>query len=79
MLSRLPCCDRTAIELRKALGDKAPVRLTFEQELAVARREIQFVTPAHPLARLAVGFWRSRTDSLVAQFSLTDTAIPAGR
>lgn len=79
MLSRLPRSDRTALELRKALGDNASVRLTFDQELAVARREIQFVTPVHPLARLAVGFWRNRTDSLVAQLSLTDPAIPAGR
>lgn len=79
MLARLPRSDRTAIELRKALGDKAPVRLTFDQGLAVERREIQFVTPVHPLARLAVDFWRSRTDPLVAQLSLTDAAIPAGR
>jgi len=79
MLSRLPRSDRTAIELRKALSDKAPVRLTFDQELAVERREIQFVTPVHPLARLAVAFWRSRTDPLVAQLSLTDAVIPAGR
>ena len=79
MLSGVPRSDRTAIELRKALGDKAPLRLTFDQELAVARREVQFVTPVHPLARLAVGFWRNRTDALVAQLSLTDAAIPAGR
>lgn len=79
MLSRLPRSDRTVIELRKALAEKAPVRLTFDQELAVERREIQFVTPVHPLARLAVGFWKGRTDPLVAQLSLTDAAIPAGR
>ncbi|PXW30396.1 UNVERIFIED_CONTAM: SNF2 domain-containing protein [Williamsia faeni] len=79
MLSRLPRSDRTALELRKALGDNAPVSLTFDQEVAVARREIHFVTPVHPLARLAVGFWRRRTDPLVAQLSLTDTEIPAGR
>jgi ATP-dependent helicase HepA len=79
MLSRLPRSDRTAIELRKALGATAPIRLTFDQELAVERREIQFVTPVHPLARLAVDFWRNRTDPLVAQLSLTDAAIPAGR
>lgn len=80
MLSRLPRSDRTAVELRKALGDDAPIWLTFDQELAVARREIQFITPVHPLARLAVGFWKSRTDPLVAHLSLTDAAmIPAGR
>ena len=79
MLSRLPRSDRTALELRKALGDRAPIRLTFDQELAVERREIQFVTPVHPLARLAVDFWRSETDPLVAQLSVTDAAIPAGR
>jgi ATP-dependent helicase HepA len=78
-LARLPRSDRTAIELRKALADKAPVRLTFDQELAVARRDIQFVTPVHPLARLAVGFWRCRTDPLVVQLAVTDAEIPSGR
>jgi hypothetical protein len=79
MLSRLPRSDRTAIELRKALSEQAAIGLTFDQEVAVARREIQFVTPVHALARLAVGFWRSRAEPLVAQLSLTDASIPAGR
>lgn len=79
MLSRLPRSDRNALELRKTLGATAPIRLTFDQELAAEQREIQFVTPVHPLARLAVNFWRNRTDPLVAQFSVSGTAIPAGR
>jgi hypothetical protein len=79
MLARLPRSDRTALALRKALGQRTPIDLTFDQEIAVARRELQFVTPVHALARLAVDFWRTRTELLVGQLALTDIAIPAGR
>lgn len=79
MLARLPRSDRNALDLRKALGTTAPIRLTFDQELAVEEREIPFVTPVHPLARLAVKFWRERAEPLVARVSLSGPAIPAGR
>ncbi len=44
-------------------GDE--VRLTFEQVVASEQRAIEFITPAHPLAQLAVGYWASAEEPLV--------------
>ena len=53
-------------ELLRA-GDSS-IELAFDQEVALARREVQFITPLHPLARAAMEEWRPATgEPLVAR------------
>ena len=78
-LLALPRSDRSTSELRKALNDQRPITLTFDQETALQRRDVAFVTPVHALARIASQYWREQVDPLVAQLSTTERTVPAGR
>lgn len=75
----LPRTDRTAIELRKALAEADDFELTFDQELALGRRDIPFVTPVHALARVASEHWRAKDEPLTTQLVSNDPAVPPGR
>lgn len=53
--------------------------LTFDQSTAVEHREVPFVTPVHPLARLAVEHWSGMSDPLCARLRVQDTEVSPGR
>jgi hypothetical protein len=78
-LGALPRSDRTANEVRRALGTDRAMTLTFDQGAAVERREIAFVTPVHALARIAAAHWGRRSDPLVTQLRTSDASATAGQ
>ena len=71
--------DRSSAELRRLLDRDRTVTVTFDQEVAVERRDIPFITPVHALARVAVGYWQDREDPLVAQLRVTTDTVGQGR
>ena len=51
--------------------------LTFDQATAAERRDIEFVTPVHPLARAAASYWAHKAEPLLGAFSVaTDRVAP---
>mgnify|MGYP002381959509 CR=1 FL=1 len=71
--------DRTAIEFRRWLeADEPSLAITFDQQTAIERRDLPFITPVHPLARIAVERLASTTEALVVQLVVKDASLPAG-
>jgi superfamily II DNA or RNA helicase len=51
--------------------------LTFDQGTAAEHRDIEFVTPVHPLARAAVRYWAHKDEPLLGAFRMaTDRVAP---
>ena len=40
--------------------------MTFDQQIALNRRQLPFITPVHPLARLAIEYWANPGEPLVS-------------
>jgi hypothetical protein len=60
-------------------SDSQHLALTFDQELALDRRDLAFVTPIHPLALLAMHFWMADTSPLAAPLVIESDAVAPGR
>jgi len=61
------------------LRDNNPrLEITFSQEAAIEHREVSFITPIHPLAKLAVGYWVRKNDPLVSNLLIRDNTIAPG-
>jgi ATP-dependent helicase HepA len=60
-------------------SDEPHFELTFDQTAAVDRRDIPFVTPVHPLARIASAFWQTDSGALTANLVIRDNEIPSGQ
>jgi ATP-dependent helicase HepA len=71
--------DRVVASFGNAVEAGDTHRLTFDHEVALANRSMDFVTPMHPLARLAVHHWTSEPDLLIGGLRLITNAISAGR
>ena len=78
LLRRLPR-DRTTTAFIGAVEAGPDMTLTFDQGLALAQRSMDFVTPVHPLARLAAQHWNDVTDPLLGGLRLPSTTVTAGR
>jgi len=79
-LSTVARHDRQATEFRRWLGGNQPhLLVTFDQDTALEHRDIPFITPVHPLAKLAIEFWQSKIDPLVSALAVQDDMAPAGR
>ena len=71
--------DRTtAAFLRWLDADDPYLLLTFDQELALEQRDLTFVTPIHPLTRLAVQRWAADHTPLVSRLRITTKAVLPG-
>ena len=71
--------DRPSIEFSRWLQGNDPYFLmTFDQSVALERRDIPFITPVHPLARLAVKHWMAQKEPLVAHIAVNDDTISPG-
>lgn len=77
-LRRLPR-DRTTTGFIGSVEASADLTLTFDQDVALAHRSMDFVTPVHPLARLAAQHWNGAIDPLVGGLRLPSTTSAAGR
>lgn len=62
----------------RAIEDTGERLLTFDQRTATERREIDFVTPVHPLARAATEYWARADAPLVGGFRIATNLVPAG-
>lgn len=72
--------DRATTSLMRWLdGDEPQLQVTFDQKAALERRELAFITPVHPLARLAVEHWRKLEEPLIARLFVSDNTVPVGR
>ncbi len=72
--------DRSTLAFVRWLEGSDPhLLLTFDQQVALERREMPFVTPVHPLARVAVKYWTDASEPLAAHLAVRDEAVPAGR
>lgn len=71
--------DRALTFFRRWLdGSEPQLRVTFDQATALERRDLPFITPVHPLARLAIeGLKRARLP-LSASLRINTDEIPAG-
>ena len=44
----------------------------------MSRRDLEFVTPVHPLARAAVSYWASHDEPLLGAFTVASDQVPPG-
>jgi len=78
-VTKLQGVDRSAAAFRRWLGcGERHMLLTFDQETAARQRDLAFVTPLHPLARIAVRYWASRDVPLASRFEVVDSRVPEG-
>jgi superfamily II DNA or RNA helicase len=59
-------------------GDEQTLPITFSQELAFEQRDLTFVTPLHPLARMAASTLGTGDEPLVAQLVVATDSVPPG-
>lgn len=78
MLRRLPR-DRATTAFIGAVETDGDLTLTFDQGVALAQRSMDFITPVHPLARLAAQHWNDVTEPLLGGLRLSSTTVPGGR
>lgn len=69
----------TTLFKRWLQGDELFYPLTFDQGFAIQRRDIAFITPIHPLARLAVKFWQENDMPLVSHLTVLSDLVKAGQ
>jgi len=72
--------DRQTTEfLRWLIGSEPYLTVTFDQEVALEHRGIPFITPVHPLAKMAVEYWQGMTEPLTGGLRFNDPSMPPGR
>jgi ATP-dependent helicase HepA len=71
--------DRSLAEFRRWLdAGETNLLLTFSQEVALERRDLPFITPVHPLARLATEHLKQRHKPLAAWLRVRSATVPSG-
>lgn len=76
---RLAHDDQTTVTFRRWLeGSDASLAVTFDQHTAVEQRDLPFITPVHPLARIAIAEVRARPDALTIQARVCTAMLPPG-
>jgi superfamily II DNA or RNA helicase len=72
--------DRSTLAFTRWLeGNEPHWPLTFDQKMALEQREIPFITPIHPLARMAISHWATIHEPLVTQVAIYDNTVPPGQ
>lgn len=75
----LPTLDRQTLAFVKWLeGPEATLRFTFEQETALQHRELPFVTPIHPLTRVALSDQSLPVRNFIGHLKATDSGLGVG-
>jgi hypothetical protein len=79
-LSALGSRNRVGAHFERWLRGNDPFyEVTFDQQAALEQRDLPFVTPIHPLAKLAAGSLRQEEDALVSCLMVRDQTLPAGQ
>lgn len=73
-----PRSAQTSVSFLRALEHSGHVDVTFDQAVALDNRELEFVTPVHPLVREAVRYWTADNDLPIGQMVLESADIPPG-
>lgn len=59
-------------------GSEPYLTVTFDQETALERRDVPFITPIHPLTKIAIYYWNNLEGPLFSQLEVEDKDIKAG-
>lgn len=81
LASRIRTQPRTAqstVSFLNALEQSGGVDVTFDQATALDHRELEFVTPVHPLAREAARYWSTDRDLPISRLALRSSSVPHG-
>lgn len=71
--------DRQTIEIIRWLEGNDPfITVTFDQETALELRKIPFITPIHPLTKVAISFWNEQKEPLFTQITIKDSTLQSG-
>jgi superfamily II DNA or RNA helicase len=72
--------DRTTLLFTRWLqGEETFLIVTFDQKAALENRQIPFITPLHPLSRLAVNKLKAIETPLISCVTARNDGIPEGR
>ena len=78
-LKKLKRHDRQTRDFLKWIdGPAKSLALTFDQELALQDRTIPFITPVHPLTKMAVAFWSRVSQEISTHVEIEDGDLPKG-
>jgi hypothetical protein len=78
-LRDLHLIDRSASEFRRWLeGSEPQLLLTFDQQTALERRDLPFITPVHPLARLSTAALKQWQKPLATHLQVQNSTVSAG-
>ena len=81
LVSRVQVLDvagSQSAQFARAVEAPGETALTFDQQTAVSRRDLEFVTPVHSLARAAVSYWASHDEPLLGAFTVASDQVPPG-
>lgn len=71
--------DRQILEFERWLkGNEPYFTVTFDQESALEHRNIPFVTPIHPLTKIAKSYWNKQETPLFTQLEVIDKDLQSG-
>lgn len=72
--------DRATLDFKRWLEGSEPyLTLTYDRETALEQRELPFITPIHPLAKVAKDHWQAALKPLVASLMVKESKIIPGR
>lgn len=78
-LRKLKRQDRQTSEFVRWLEGNDPyLTITFDQETALEHRNLPFITPIHPLTKLALSYWKNQEGTLFTQLEVEDEGLLAG-
>jgi len=78
-LQKLKQNDRQTVEFKRWLEtSELFLPVTFDQEIALENRMIPFITPIHPLTKMATKFWTRESGELFTHIEVRDTPHKAG-
>ena len=71
--------DRQTLEFIRWLeGGEPYLTVTFDQETALEQRDIPFITPVHPLTKIAISYWNLSEGSLFTYLEVEDKDAEPG-
>jgi superfamily II DNA or RNA helicase len=77
-ISAQPRSAQTTVSFLRAIEHSSEIDVTFDQAAALEHRELEFVTPVHPLAREAARHWTADNDLPIGRISLRAPDVPPG-
>lgn len=71
--------DKQIVELKRWFENSEPyLSVTFDQETALENRTIPFITPIHPMTKVATRYWTTDTAELFTSIEADNTSYKPG-